>query len=268
MLTAFKKIQAGGFGPSSNAADRLAAKGAKEDSNQPDHTVVNLLITMFHASERIWHKCQTPPAPSVAALKAGLNVIPAFLSSNQLRAASSTSTMSGNILRWICGEFGEKIIPAGGDLRISGMPKSYFQFIVIRQDPDLQKLFDMDVAAASSKSMLLFHGTGLTSLVSVLSEGFTPTQDTGFGKGLFMSENPSQSYDYAYFRRLSPGTSWTNSPYSSFGVLLGCEVAGNAERLMMKDPILTLLITYALLSFGTSSWYQLLSIHHLLEEWG
>ncbi|KAE8452256.1 hypothetical protein EG329_000956 [Mollisiaceae sp. DMI_Dod_QoI] len=82
-------------------------------------------------------------------------------------------------------------------------------------------------------SILLFHGTCLKHLQSILREGFRAAFDTSRGKGLFMAENPGLSHQYAihasgFYRKAEVG--WKYDPYKSFGMLLGCEVTGKGRQ--------------------------------------
>lgn len=171
MMAAFKKIQAGDFGPAKN-----------DNSKQPDHTVANLLVTMVHIGMGTTPNLELVlecPAALVPALHARLNTIPRMHDVGALTTTlNASSTVAGQTLKWICANIGVDIIPTTGDLKISLMPASVHQFIVTKHVPKLQKFFDKYMANESSHSMVLFHGTSMRALLSVLRTGLGPSSDT------------------------------------------------------------------------------------------
>lgn len=77
--------------------------------------------------------------------------------------------------------------------------------------------------------MILFHGTRLHFLHSILQTGLNPSKE-----GLWMAEQPGDSFPYASGElggrdTYEPRESWTNSPYKAWGVLLVCAVDGTGE---------------------------------------
>lgn len=120
---------------------------------------------------------------------------------------------------------------ATGDSRIPGFADTVQQFILTKPNRLRQDAFDTQTQSVPS-STLLFHGTGLDALLSILRHRFRPASDTRFGPGLFMSEKPATSWPYSTYRGMHIGT-WKNSQYKSNGLLLGCQVAGEGRS--VKD---------------------------------
>jgi hypothetical protein len=163
---------------------------------------------------------------SAQTLHARLSAIPQLHSTEDLKnALKPPSTPVGEMPTWICSKFGESIIPAAGDLRIALMPAAH-QFIIAKHVPTLQKSFDKHFKAQKSKPMVLFHGTSIQALLSIIRNGFYSADDDKFGQGIFMSEDPEVSTEYAMGHA---GSGWGNSPYDDLYVLLGCEVAGKGR---------------------------------------
>jgi hypothetical protein len=178
---------------------------------------------------------------SAETLNARLSAIPRLYNAEQLRTSlGAPSTPEGEMLTWICSKFGESIVPVAGDLKISLMSTTH-HFIVAKHVPILQESFDKHFKAENSKSMVLFHGTSIQALLSIIRNGFYAAGDKRFGDGIFMSEDPSVSMGYAMNHEA--GSGWQNSPYNGRFVLLGCEVAGKGRPVQDYEHISTHVIT-------------------------
>ncbi|KAF7859519.1 uncharacterized protein EAF02_010967 [Botrytis sinoallii] len=73
--------------------------------------------------------------------------------------------------------------------------------------------------------MVLFHGTSLSYLPSILSSGLEAKSEELYGKvsTLFMAEEPASSYFYVERRVIE--SLWEPDLYSECGVLLACELS-------------------------------------------
>lgn len=80
--------------------------------------------------------------------------------------------------------------------------------------------------------MLLFHGTPLHNLRSILRKGF---YKSSYERGVWLALNPSYSFDFINKYPSPIEAIWPNSPYLNYGALLGCEVAGSGEPLMSRS---------------------------------
>lgn len=199
-------------------------------SEQPDHRVTNLLVAMFHAAEKLLPDC---PFPTKGDLGAQLEAIEIFDNAKQLNTAlNGSSSTTTEVLSWMCDRFGKDIIPADGTFKISAMPEEVHQFVVARQMTELQKAFDKHLEDESSQSMLLYHGMTLRALLPILCTGFIASEDKNFGDGNFMCESPLESCAYFDEGGSAKGCGYSDwhSIYREYGVLLGCEVAGNGRK--------------------------------------
>lgn len=158
-----------------------------------------------------------------------MNKIPALKDTEHVVAlCTGPKTDETKLFAWICSTFGSTITEATKDngLRIPNFPDAAQQFALTKPPTALRRKFDAHLATDKGKSMLLFHGTSIHTLFSILREGFHPAADRRHGKegGLFMALEPTYSYPYAAIR--APKTQWVNTPLPGHGLLLGCEVSG------------------------------------------
>lgn len=150
------------------------------DLNGPVHPApetVNFSIAIVFAQvDRTKSFTSLPNIPSqtVQSFQQHANTLLQFKIANELTAALKPPLNSAETLSdWICKAVGDKIIPATGDLEIRAMPREVRQFIMAKQHPVLQRLFDASMAAASNKSCLAFHGTDIGNVASILQRGLT-----------------------------------------------------------------------------------------------
>lgn len=234
------------------AADTAMANSGLAGSKQPDHTVVNLLITMIFAglgyvNDTQMPKCPIPVKPA-ATIREHLKLIQHFKSAGELTSALEAPVQPRHdIVRWICRTFGHDIVPATGSLKIPGVPASVRQFIVAKQVPELQESFDAQMKTNNFESSLAFHGTGMRSLFPILRQGFN--------QPVWLAKAPCLSYEYAANKfHADPLSQWTGSPFRNYGVLLACEVArslanfpGGAAVFAEESTIGVVIVRYILL---------------------
>jgi hypothetical protein len=195
---------------------------------QPHPYVVNLLVTIIFtdiSKTKNMSTLQGCPCASVDDLKTQLNALPTFKMENALREAFN-SHPSKNVLRWICEKYGKDFSVAAGKTKIPGLSAAIPQFIINRHPKKQVTSFQAHFARDSNQSMVLFHGTNIDSIRSILATGFNPT----VGSGLYMAEDPLTSSYYAGCHYTDEHFSPTTT-YRNFGALFGCEVTGYGEPL-------------------------------------
>ncbi|RDW95268.1 hypothetical protein BP5796_01031 [Coleophoma crateriformis] len=209
----------------------LNASRASEEA-LPHYTVVNLLLaTTFAETVRSGNTTLLPNCPfaTAQALRNCLNRLQCFATAQALAQSMSLpeSDIHGRLLHWLCAQFGQQIEPASGSFHITGMPRDVQQFVLTQPTAALQARFMNAKLGANGRSCVLYHGTPLSNLRSIISTGFIPAYDVSHGRGLFLAEDPSISYWYATMRPVME--EWRNTPFASFGAILGCEVSGNGR---------------------------------------
>ncbi|PSN67879.1 hypothetical protein BS50DRAFT_620332 [Corynespora cassiicola Philippines] len=160
--------------------------------------------------------------PSTSVLKDAINL------SATLRACHKDAE---SLISWSCTHFRGYIATASGTCRIPSLASSVHQFVLANASPRMENSFASKLPTFKAQTRILFHGTSLDRLPSILAQGLrvksgTALQRTGaaHGKGIYLAEDPATSFTY------SPAAiSWRNSGLSNVRLLLGCEVAGNGR---------------------------------------
>jgi len=143
--------------------------------------------------------------------------------------------------------FGPKIIEvtSRSGLKIPGFTNWVYQFVLASPVSAHGNRLSKQLKKARGKSMLLFHGTPLRNLQSILRNGFVQADHQRFGAGLYMAEEPSYSYRYATRKTHQEESepygpqyqdvpaklkrTWPHTPFKIVGALLGYEVTGNGR---------------------------------------
>jgi hypothetical protein len=132
------------------------------------------------------------------------------------------------LISWSCIHFRGYIVTATGLCKIENLPKGKHQFVLANASPKLESQYISRLPTPSSQTTVLFHGTSLDRLPAILAQGLrnysgSALQSTGavWGKGIYMAEDPSTSFDYA-----PTALGWRNSGLVNMKLILGCEVAG------------------------------------------
>ncbi|KAB8304105.1 hypothetical protein EYC80_003526 [Monilinia laxa] len=124
------------------------------------------------------------------------------------------------------------LTPAKNDMIMPGFPPSVAQFLVVRPPKNLTGRLSQSNNANGGR-MVLFHGTVLSFLPTILLEGLKATSTHAVRphkRTLWMAEEPATSYLYA--ARLpyeGDARRWEDNSYSDCGVLLGCEFLGTRK---------------------------------------
>ncbi|KAF7917889.1 uncharacterized protein EAE98_009917 [Botrytis deweyae] len=128
------------------------------------------------------------------------------------------------LVKHLSENYGGYLIPANGKLKISGFPASVHQFVVV-QAPKHSSGTSPKPNDEKTGPMVLFHGTSLSYLPSILLSGLEAKSEELYGKvsTLFMAEEPASSYFYVKRRVIE--SLWEPDLYSECGVLLACELS-------------------------------------------
>jgi len=117
--------------------------------------------------------------------------------------------------------------PATGDMKIPGFDDSVHQFVVVRQNEKIHTAFEKLMKESSEMSRMVWHGTSLCHVRSILRSGFRCSPD-GY---LWSAEDAFISYGYSFQFPVHDvwNPTWKASPYKGWATLLGCEVAGGGN---------------------------------------
>ena len=140
------------------------------------------------------------------------------------RGRGSSPSMD-EVKNWLMETCGSQLEEATGSLKIRGFPDDITQFVVHKPTMQLQTAFKHRKSRLGSK--LVFHGTPLPNLQSILQGGFK----CGLDGAVWVAREPLNSVFYALKGRYGRGRmllfgareNTPQSPYLSYGVLLGCE---------------------------------------------
>lgn len=212
----------------------------------PSPALVNLFLTRIYAEVAQSDDLASFPGCATATVKLvldQLNTFPAFKTPQDLEAArKATRTPAETLLHCLCNTHGVHLAEATGSLKIKGMPSSVVQFVVSKPTPELQQAFAVQKAAKNGKSILLFHGTRLPNLRDILLTSFT----TKSGK-VWTAGEPWIPWDYAAgiignYGYIAPSSMWKGDPYTKFGVVLGCECAGEGNPTPYGESLMCILM--------------------------
>jgi hypothetical protein len=199
-----------------------------------DPASVDLLLTAVYATAVAGDLTLIPGCPiqGPALLKQMINALPQI---SQLQNAESLQTVlrlrgSGDriaeLLAWACTGYRGFLSSVTDSMKIPSFPGSH-QFVLANASPELESNFAARVGRGTTRVM--FHGTTLDRLHSILSQGLKDLSGTtlqrhghSYGKGVYVASDPSTAWGYA----TNGTTSWSGSKFSNYRVLLGCELAG------------------------------------------
>ena len=129
------------------------------------------------------------------------------------------------VKNWVMETCSSQLEEATGSLKIRGFPDDIPQFVVHKPTMQLQTAFKHRKSRLGSK--LVFHGTPLPNLQSILQGGFK----RGHDGAVWVAREPLNSVSYSLKGHRGGGRSilfgvrenTPQSPYVSYGALLGCE---------------------------------------------
>ncbi|KAF2243191.1 hypothetical protein BU26DRAFT_492985 [Trematosphaeria pertusa] len=212
-----------------------------------DTFAVDMILTTVYAAAMSGRTELLPGCPisNTTTVTAILNALPNL---NTLRVATNISAtlqachqQAEKLLVWACTHFRGFIATASGICKIPGMPAGTHQFILANASPRLESDFAAKLPRFNPQTKVLFHGTSLDRLQSILVQGLkiysgTALQRTGaaHGKGIYMAEEPATSFSYS-----PAAVSWRNSGLNNMRLLLGCEVVGNGRSVSSGIHVIT-----------------------------
>lgn len=125
-------------------------------------------------------------------------------------------------------DYGEYLIPANSKQMVSGFPDSVRQFVVTKT-PKHSPGVSQKPNDENTGPMVLFHGTSLSHLPGILSNGLKAKSEKidGMVSTLFMAEEPASYYYYVKGRAIE--SFWKPDLCSKCGVLLTCELSRTRE---------------------------------------
>ncbi|KAF2640488.1 hypothetical protein P280DRAFT_549357 [Massarina eburnea CBS 473.64] len=198
---------------------------------------VDLILTAVYVAAMNGDMSLLPGCPltTPSYIQGVLNALPSL---NDIKNAHDISyCLAGysqnaeKLIVWALTFFRGYLTTASGMLKIPSMPTGTHQFVLSSAAPALEAAYTSRLSSSSTKTTVLFHGTSLDRLPSILAHGLkiysgTHLQRTGaaHGKGIYLGEEPSTSFSYA-----PSAISWKNSGLNSMRLLLGCEVIGGGR---------------------------------------
>jgi hypothetical protein len=202
-----------------------------------DPFAVDLLLTGVYAaaiSGRIEFLPGCPIA-STATVVAILNALPSLANMAKAKDLSfllrASHADAENLLVWALTYHRGFIVSATGLCKVPGLAVGTHQFVLANAHPNLESGFASKLSKHNPKTRVLFHGTSLDRLPSILSQGLkvcsgTPLQRTGaaHGHGIYMAEEPATSFSYS-----PAAVSWRMSGLHNMKMMFGCEVVGNGN---------------------------------------
>ena len=153
-------------------------------------------------------------------------------------------------LIWACTSYRGFLTPAAGEFHIPGFGNAP-QFLLANSSPVIEERFARELIFANGKSRVLFHGTKLDTLHSILRSGLKNLSRTSLerngafhGNGVYMSSSVhicamfAQTMDHEYHQddfgnyitMQGVQLGWNGSRFNGPGALQVCEVAGAVEE--------------------------------------
>jgi Poly(ADP-ribose) polymerase catalytic domain len=203
-----------------------------------DPAVVDLLLTAVYISAaggNLTYLANCPITMSTEVTRM-LNALPSVAQMQSVHDPASSLSSLGTFptsmdtfLTWILTSYRGFLISATGQFRIPSMPGVH-QFVLANAAPEQESAFNGHLVRGAG-TKVLFHGTTLDRLYSILTQGLRVLSNTAgaqhgasHGRGVYMAREPAMSYGYMNHTAVA---SWANSAFSNIGLLLGCEYAGN-----------------------------------------
>lgn len=131
-----------------------------------------------------------------------------------------------NLLSWLCLKFRGFMLAAPDGFRVPSMPNTK-QFLMLNSNHDKEQLFKAQPGSQGG-SGVVFHGTTISRLFLILTEGLKVMSNTPFmqngaalGAGIYCGNDQRASLSFAG----NTGQSWRNSALGNMSIMLGCELA-------------------------------------------
>ncbi|KAL6718153.1 Poly [ADP-ribose] polymerase 6 [Lecanora helva] len=153
---------------------------------------------------------------------------------------SSRGFLLAKTLTWVCSSYEGFLTPVNDKYRIHGFGNCP-QFLLANAPLKAEQRFAKHFHAAKGRSFVLFHGTKLSRLHSILRTGLQvcsgtslETHGAGGGAGIYLSPEPEFSSMYAIQFPWGGSPAWKNSAFADHGALLACEVVASASEIPKK----------------------------------
>jgi hypothetical protein len=203
-----------------------------------DALSIDLLLTCVYAAAADQSTLKLLPGCPVqkAKIRAVIDSFPPLASlqtATDLQAAIRGYDGSGSdrekLLSWLCLKFRGFLLTAPDGFRVPSMPNTQ-QFLMLNSHHEREQLFNAQLGPRGGSGPV-FHGTQVSRLFLILSEGLKSLSNTAFmshgtalGAGIYCGDEQRTSLSFAG----STGQSWRNSALSNMRVMLGCELAAYA----------------------------------------
>ena len=146
----------------------------------------------------------------------------------------------------ICHSYHGFLVSAEGSLRIPSMPGDQ-QFLLASAAPEKEAAFRAHFTTPGATSRVVFHGTPISRLYSILTTGLLNCSGTTLmahgavgGSGIYLAEDPHVAWRFGLQHRPSRGSDcWIgNHEYMTrYGVVLGCELVGDHTPISTQIPM-------------------------------
>ncbi|KAE8452970.1 hypothetical protein EG329_012157 [Mollisiaceae sp. DMI_Dod_QoI] len=238
-----------------------------------DPAAIDLLLTCVYAAAADPSNLDLLPncpvsKDRIAAIMDTLPALASFQTSNNLKATIQGSDGLGkereDLLSWLCLQFRGFILSAQSSFRVPSMPNTQ-QFLMLNSNHEREALFNAQAPGGSGR--VVFHGTQVSRLFLILTEGLKVMSNTPFmltgaarGAGIYCGDDQGASLHYSG----STGQSWRNSTLGNMRVMLGCELASAGPSALGNYHVVadenSLLVRYVFLLPAT---YQAPPRHHV-----
>lgn len=200
-----------------------------------DSLSIDLLLTCVYAAATDQSNLKLLPGCPVqkSKIRAVIDSLPTLASlqtATDLQAAIQGNDEYGrdreNLLSWLCLKFRGFMLANPDGFRIPSMPNTQ-QFLMLNSNHEREQLFKAQPGSQSG-SGVVFHGTTISRLFLILTEGLKVMSNTSFmlhgaanGPGIYCGDDQRTSLPYAG----KTGQSWKNSALRNMSIMLGCELA-------------------------------------------
>ncbi|KAF8862362.1 hypothetical protein BDZ45DRAFT_200175 [Acephala macrosclerotiorum] len=226
-----------------------------------DPAAVDLLLTCVYAAAADTSTLDLLPGCPVkknriTAVIDSLPALASFQTASNLKSAIQGTDGFGkereDLLSWLCLKFRGFILSAQSSFRVPSMPNTQ-QFLMLNSNHEREALFNAQ-APTTGNGRVIFHGTQVSRLFLILTEGLKVMSNTPFmltgaarGAGIYCGDDQGASFHYSGVT----GPSWKNSTLGNMRVMLGCELASSGPSSLGNYHVVTdensLLVRYVFL---------------------
>ncbi|CZR61888.1 uncharacterized protein PAC_11785 [Phialocephala subalpina] len=206
MMAAFERIRTGSL-----QADSLAVAPGNE-RRVPNFNAMNLILSLFFYSIISYRSLQNDQSETLQKVLKTSDRVPSFRSQGQLTHLLQTrSDPAHAILSGICGTMEDGIKFATKELKI---PSASFVATALHR--------------RFRKSMVVFHGTWLSNLSSIIRDGFFGSDND---RATDVSEIQIMTVIWGMY---GDKMQWKNGTYNEYGLVIGCEATDDGKPLIVE----------------------------------